>query len=45
MMYAMSNGVDASGTPGFSVWIGAKSEHPLQFLKPMIDQTWDFVAI
>ena len=30
---------------GGSVWIGAKTEHPLQFLKPHVDDTWDYVAI
>ena len=30
---------------GGSVWVGAKTEHPLQFLKPHVDDTWDYVAI
>ena len=32
-------------TMGSSVWIGAKTEHPLQFLKPYIDDSWDYVAL
>jgi hypothetical protein len=27
------------------VWIGAKMEHPLQFLRPYIDDDWVYVAI
>ena len=27
------------------VWIGAKTEHPLQFLKPHVDGDWVYVAI
>ena len=27
------------------VWIGAKTEHPLQFLKPYVDGDWVYVAI
>ena len=30
---------------GGSVWIGAKTEHPLQFLKPHLNDSWDYVAI
>jgi hypothetical protein len=33
------------GKRGCSVWIGAKTEHPLQFLKPFIDDDWEYVAI
>jgi hypothetical protein len=29
----------------YSAWIGAKTEHPLQFLKPYIDDSWGYVAI
>jgi hypothetical protein len=28
-----------------SVWIGAKTEHPLQFLRPYVNDDWDYVAI
>jgi hypothetical protein len=28
-----------------SVWIGARTEHPLQFLKLLIDGRWDYVAV
>jgi hypothetical protein len=27
------------------VWIGAKTEHPLQFLRPYVDDDWVYVAI
>jgi hypothetical protein len=27
------------------MWIGAKTEHPLQFLKPHVDGDWVYVAI
>jgi hypothetical protein len=29
----------------YSVWVGAKTEHPLQFLKPFLDDKWEYVAI
>ena len=33
------------GQPGSSLWIGAKSEQPLQFLKPYLDDGhWEHVA-
>jgi hypothetical protein len=28
-----------------SVSIGAKTEHPLQFLRPYVNDDWDYVAI
>ncbi|SRR5579883_1603182 len=43
-MYTMTNG-QMDGKQGYSVWIGAKTEHPLQFLKPFIDDRWEYVAI
>jgi hypothetical protein len=43
-MFTMSNGV-IDGRPGGSVWIGAKTEHPLRFLKPFIHKDWDYVAV
>jgi hypothetical protein len=39
-MYAMSNGTDL-----YSVWIGAKTDMPLQFLKPYLDDAWEFTAV
>jgi hypothetical protein len=30
---------------GGSAWIGAKTEHPLQFLKPYVNDDWEYVAI
>ena len=39
-MYAMSNGTDV-----YSVWIGAKTEGPLQFLKPHLDDRWEYTAV
>lgn len=43
-MYTMPNG-GFKGKPGYSVWIGAKTEHPLLFLKPYIDKDWEYVAV
>jgi hypothetical protein len=43
-MCAAPNG-ELNGTKGYSVYIGAKTEHPLQFLKPFIDDGWEYVAI
>ena len=43
-MYTMSNG-EFKGKQGYSVWIGAKTEHPLRFLKPFIDNGWEQVAV
>lgn len=37
--------VAANGTEDYSVWAGAKTEHPLQFLKPFLNERWDYVAI
>jgi hypothetical protein len=28
-----------------SIWIGAKTEKPLQFLKPYLDTDWEYVAV
>lgn len=43
-LYTMPNG-EMGGRRGYSVWIGAKTEHPLQFLKPYIDEGWEYVAV
>ena len=43
-MYSMGNG-EFDGKRGCSVWIGAKTEEPLQFLKPYLDKGWEFVAV
>jgi hypothetical protein len=43
-MFAMSN-VEIDGEQVYSVWIGAKTEHPLQFLKPYIDKSWEYVSV
>ncbi len=43
-MFTMPNG-EINGEQGYSVWIGAKTEHPLQFLKPFIDKGWEYVAV
>lgn len=39
-MNAASNGKDV-----YSVWIGAKTEEPLQFLKPYLDDRWEYKAV
>jgi hypothetical protein len=36
---------EAEGGNGCSVWIGAKTEHPVQFLKPYLDDDWDHIAV
>jgi hypothetical protein len=33
------------GTKEYSVWIGAKTPEPLQFLKPLVDEKWERVAL
>jgi hypothetical protein len=38
-MCAAENGV-ANGKKGYSVWIGAKTRQPLQFLRPHLDNAW-----
>ena len=43
-MYTMPNG-EFKGKQGFSIWIGSKSERPLQSLKPYIDNDWEHVAV
>jgi hypothetical protein len=43
-MYAMGQ-YEIQGKQGYSVWIEAKTEHPLQFLKPFIDDDWEYVAV
>jgi len=43
-MYTMDYG-ELSGERGYSVWIGAKTEHPLQFLKPFIDERWEYSVV
>jgi len=43
-MYTMYNG-EIKDRKGYSVWVGAKTEQPLQFLKPMLDDEWEYQAI
>jgi hypothetical protein len=43
-MCAAVNGED-NGKKYYSVSIGAKTEQPLQFLKSMLDKSWELVAI
>jgi len=40
-MYAAPNG-EVNGRRGYSVQIGAKTEYPLQFLKPFLNDDWDY---
>jgi len=42
-MYAAQN--EIAGEIGHSVWIGAKTQAPLAFLKPHIDDKWEYVAL
>ena len=43
-MLSMPNG-EIHGKRGYSVWVGAKTEHPLQFLKPYLEKGWECVAL
>jgi hypothetical protein len=43
-MCAAVNGED-KGKKYYSVSIGAKTEHPLQFLKALLDESWGYVSI
>jgi hypothetical protein len=43
-MYVMGE-FEIHGMRGYSVWIGAKTEHPLQFLKPFINKEWEYIAV
>ena len=43
-MYTMPNG-SFNGKHGYWVWIGAKTEYPLRFLKAYIDENWEHVAV
>ena len=44
VMFTMPNG-EIDGKKGYSVWIGAMSEYPLGFLKPFIDDRWEYAAV
>lgn len=44
-MFASPND-DNQGNKAFSIWIGAKSERPLAFLKAIVDEkTWEYIAV
>lgn len=43
-MVTMPNG-EIDGKRGDSVWIGAKTEHPLWSVKPYIEEDWEYVAV
>jgi hypothetical protein len=43
-MFTMQNG-QIDDEQSYSVWVGAKTEHPLQFIKPFIDNGWEYVAV
>jgi hypothetical protein len=43
-MCVAENG-EHEGKKWYSVFIGAKTEHPLQFLKPLLDESWELVWI
>jgi hypothetical protein len=38
-MFAAKNGT-ANGKKGYSVWVSAKTEQPLQFLRLDLDNAW-----
>ena len=33
------------GRPGYSIWIGAKTEHPLAFLKSVVNDDWEYISL
>ena len=35
----------ANGTKEYSVWIGGKTPEPLQFLRPLLDESWEHVSL
>lgn len=43
-MYVAPNG-EVNGKRGYSVDIGAKTEQPLQFLKPFLNDRWEHIAV
>lgn len=43
-MCTMENGED-EGLAYYSVWLGAKTEEPLQCLKPLISGNWDYSSL
>jgi hypothetical protein len=43
-MFTMPNGKQ-DGVQGYSVWIGAKTEQPLRFLKDIVDDSWEYASI
>lgn len=44
-MFASPND-DNRGNKAFSIWIGAKTECPLAFLKPIVNEkTWEYIAL
>jgi hypothetical protein len=36
---------EARGKKSYSVWVGAKTEHPLQFLKPFLNDKWEYISV
>jgi hypothetical protein len=43
-MHTAPNG-EIDGQRDYSVWAGARFEHPLRFLKTFIDDGWEYVAV
>jgi hypothetical protein len=43
-MFAAPND-DNLGNKAFSLWIGAKTKEPVAFLKQIVDDTWEHVAL
>jgi hypothetical protein len=43
-LFTAPNG-EVDGSLGYSVWIGAKTGHPLAFLKPLVDESWEYVSL
>ena len=43
-VFSCPNG-EWQGTLGYSIWIGAKSETPLSYLRGIVDDSWEYQAI
>jgi hypothetical protein len=42
--FVADNG-EYQGRQGYSIWIGAKTEHPLEFLRSIVNDDWEYVSI
>jgi hypothetical protein len=42
-VFACPNG-EFEGRAGYSVWVGAKTEHSLAYLREVVDESWEYVG-